>query len=182
MIPQFICVSCCQTNFNPMNVKMKVTNFLWLVLCLIQSLSAQQGIVSSGDYINYFNGSVSYSIGQVSFGSFSSEAGNVNQGLQQPFQFSIVGTSDLHRNSMFLLHPNPANQNLYLQLSTHESLVEVRDFYVMVYDMQGKLLITQRLNDDVNTISINVLPAAMYFIQVWQANKFIQSVSFTKTN
>ena len=165
-----------------MNMKMKVIYFLWLVFCLAHPLSAQKGFVSSGGDIHYPNGTVAYSIGQVAFEPFTHEAGNINPGLQQPFQLSIVGINGLDWHSRLLLYPNPADQNIYLQFSSDEITIQAKEFFARVYDMQGNLLFTQRLKDEVNKISISALPAAMYFIQIWQANRFIRSVSFSKTN
>jgi len=165
-----------------MNFKMKVINFLLLIFCAAQPLSAQKGIVSSGGDFDSPNGSVAYSVGQISYVSIYNETGNVNPGLQQPFELGIVGTRDLYQDSMLLLYPNPANQDVYLQFSSDESLIRPADFLARIYDMKGKLLITQRLRDDINTISIRELPSGIYLIQIWQANTFIQSNSFSKTN
>jgi len=165
-----------------MNKKMKVTNFLWLVFCLAQPLIAQQGVVSSGGDILSANGSVAYSIGQVVFASISGETGNVNPGVQQPFQFDLVRIHDIPGDHSLRLYPNPANQFVFLELSTDENLFQAQDFFARVYDLKGNLLKLQRLSHVVNTILISELPEAMYFVQVWQANTFIQSISFSKIN
>ncbi|MEO6131344.1 MAG: T9SS type A sorting domain-containing protein [Saprospiraceae bacterium] len=161
---------------------MKVTNFLWLAFCMSQSLIAQQGVVSSGGDILSTNGSVAYSIGQIAYASVSGETGIVNPGVQQPFQFDLVGINDFHRDYFINLYPNPANQFLFLQLSTDEGIIQAQDFFARVYDVKGNLLITQMLRHDVTTILISELPEALYFVQVWQANTFIHSISFSKTN
>ncbi|MEO5906928.1 MAG: T9SS type A sorting domain-containing protein [Saprospiraceae bacterium] len=161
---------------------MKVTNFLWLVFCLTQPLIAQQGVVSSGGDIHSSNGSVSYSVGQIAYASVSGESGHVNPGVQQPFQFDFVRSNDFPRDYFLNLYPNPANQFLFLQASTDEGIIQAQDFFARVYDVKGNLLITQRLKQDVTSILISELPDALYFVQVWQANTFIQSISFSKTN
>lgn len=165
-----------------MNIKMKVTSFLWAALYLVQPLSAQQGITTSGGDVISPEGSVSYSIGQIAFGSFAGESGYVQQGLQQPYQFNTVGTQDIYWGSIFSLYPNPANQNIYLHLSADENMLREMDLYARVYDMAGNLILTQKLKNDVNSIWIDMLPAAVYVIQIWQAKTFLQSVSFSKTN
>lgn len=165
-----------------MNMKKKVTNFLWLVFCLAQSLSAQQGIVSAGGDNFSQNGSVAYSVGQIAFEPINGETGNLNPGLQQPFQFSIVGISDFRSDYLLKLYPNPANQFLCLQLSTHEGIIDGQDFIAKVYDAKGNLLINQRLENVINTILITDLPDALYFVQIWQSNTLFQTISFSKTN
>ncbi|MEP6793827.1 MAG: T9SS type A sorting domain-containing protein [Saprospiraceae bacterium] len=163
-------------------MKKKVTYFLWLAFCLVQSLSAQKGIVSSGGDHFSQDGSIAYSVGQVAYATIHGETGNVNPGLQQPFHFSIVGVVDFHSDYLFHLYPNPANQFLCLQISTGESFTSDQDFIAKVYDVKGNLLINQRLLDNINTILIRDLPEAPYFVQIWQSKKFVQSISFTKNN
>lgn len=161
---------------------MKVTNFLWLAFFMSQSLIAQQGVVSSGGDILSSTGAVAYSIGQLAYISVSGETGNVNPGVQQPFQFNLVGIKDIQRDYLLTLYPNPANQFLYLKLSTDEGIIQSQDFIARVYDVKGNLLIVQKLIHNVTPILISELPEALYFVQVWQANTFIQSISFSKNN
>lgn len=163
-------------------MKMKVTHFLWLSFYLTQSLIAQQGVVSSGGDILSPNGSVAFSIGQIAFVSISGESGSVNPGIQQPFQFDPVATNDFRRDYFLNLYPNPANQVLFLRVSTDEGISEAQNLFARVYDVKGNLLIIQRLRHDITTLLISELPEALYFVQVWQANTFIQSISFSKTN
>jgi hypothetical protein len=165
-----------------MNIKMKVTNFLWLVFCLTQSLNAQNGVVSSGGDIASPNGSVAYSVGQMAYVPIYDETGNMNPGLQQPFQLGIVALHNDRSEYYLKLYPNPANQFVYLQVSSDEGMIRGDDFNAKVYDVKGNLLIHQRLVDAINTIKIAGLPEAFYIIQIWQSNTFIQSISFSKTN
>lgn len=165
-----------------MNIKMKAISFLWLVFCLAQPAHAQQAIVTTGGDLYTTSGSVAYSVGQVAFTSPANEVGSISQGVQQPFQLSIVGISELHWVSMFELYPNPANQNLYLHATGSEQTMKLSAFQARIFDMLGNLVATQKLQDDVNMISVSALPTATYFIQIWQENTFIQSVSFSKIN
>ena len=165
-----------------MNIQLKVTNFLWLVFCLTQTLSAQQGVVSAGRDVISPNGSVAFSAGQVAYATIYGESGNVNPGLQQPFQFEIVSLNDFRRDSFVKLYPNPANQFLYLQYSADKGKIQRHDLIARVYDVKGNLLIKLRLEDTINTFRISGLPESLYIIQIWQFNKLIQSISFSKIN
>lgn len=165
-----------------MNIQMKVISFLMISFHLVQPLNAQQGIVSSGGDINTQEGSIAYSVGVVAFTSVNGEAGSVTQGIQQAYPFNTVGTEIIQRDNDFLIYPNPANQNLYLQLSGFENITGEMDLTARVYDMEGKLVLTQKLKNSINTIWIGSLPSSTYFIQLSQANSFLQSASFIKTN
>ncbi len=165
-----------------MNMKMKLIHFLWLIFFLTSSLYAQKGIVSSGGDNVSPAGSVSFSVGQIVFAPVSGETGHVYPGIQQPYPLDIVGIPELHRDYFLSLFPNPANNFLFLRVSTDEEIMQEQDFTARVFDVKGNLLITQRLWHVDNTISIRDLPEAVYFIQVWHANTFIQSISFSKSN
>lgn len=165
-----------------MNIQMKVTGFLWLVFCLAQSLSAQQGIVSSGGDHFSQNGSVAYSVGQVMFEPINGETGNIYPGMQQPFQFGIVGISQIHAGYLYNIYPNPANQFLRLQLSTDENKINDQDLIARVYDVKGNLLISQKLVNPINTILISDLTEGLYFVQIVKTNTILQSISFSKIN
>jgi hypothetical protein len=162
--------------------KMKATIFLWLVLCITQSMSAQRGIVSSGGDISSPNGSVAYSVGQIAYVSISSDSRNLTTGLQHSFEIGIVGISNSNPDSMWLLYPNPSSQDVYLHFSSENESSPASDFSARIFDMNGKLLITHRLHNDVNTISIREFSSGMYVIQIWDATRIIQSKSFSKTN
>lgn len=165
-----------------MNMKLKVASFLLLSLPLVQPISAQQGTVSSGGDIYTQDGSIAFSIGVVAYVSINGETTSITHGIQQPYPFSTVGTQKLYWNNTFRLYPNPANQLLYLQLSEDENTIREMDLSARIYDLQGNLVLTQKLQDDINTIWIGFLPPSIYFIQFSQANSFVHSTSFTKTN
>lgn len=165
-----------------MNIKMKVTNFLWLVLCLTQTLNAQKGMISSGGDIDSPNGSVAYSVGQMAYAPIYDETGNMNPGLQQPFQLGIVALSNYRSDYYLKLYPNPANEFVYLQVSSDEEIIRGHDFIAKVYDVKGNLILHQRLVDAINTFKLGGLPEALYIIQIWHSNTLIQSISFSKTN
>ena len=57
-------------------------------LCV--SLYSQSNTVSAGGDADGDNGSISYSIGQVVYTSAQGSNGNVNQGVQQPYDVGVV--------------------------------------------------------------------------------------------
>jgi hypothetical protein len=165
-----------------MNILMKAASFLWLVLCLVQHTHAQRGNVTAGGDAHSSHGSVAYSLGQATYSFIEGEAGFINQGLQQPVRFSITGISDPRIVPDVYLYPNPAHQFVFLSLSSGELLTQGKDFRARIYDVQGRLHLSHVVNQDITAIPIHALPAAVYIIQLWQGDSFIQSLSFSKTN
>jgi hypothetical protein len=165
-----------------MNVKMKAIGFLWLLFCATGTLFAQQAVVTAGGNISSASGSVSYSIGQVMYSHIEGEVGSLNQGVQQPHVFTIVGVEDVRKDIIVRLFPNPANQFVHLQLTTPAAFDGSKPLSARMYDMQGNLLSTQNLSDDITTISLNQLTEAMYILQVWQDQTQIKSFKLFKSN
>ncbi|MEQ9147218.1 MAG: hypothetical protein RLP13_03000 [Cytophagales bacterium] len=60
---------------------------LGLSLFLSGYISAQESVSSSGNTISGSNGSISYSLGQTIYISYSGTSGEINEGVQQPFEF-----------------------------------------------------------------------------------------------
>ena len=63
---------------------------LFLALLFLPEAYAQQGIPSSGGNAASAGGSVSFSIGQVFFHAQNAANGSIVQGVQQPYEISVV--------------------------------------------------------------------------------------------
>jgi Secretion system C-terminal sorting domain/Dockerin type I domain len=74
---------------------MNIRKIIVIVIAAIinNTLQAQQVVLSSGNSVNNANGSVSYSIGQIVFANTVENAGEINQGIQNPYDiYKIKGT------------------------------------------------------------------------------------------
>lgn len=91
---------------------------LWIVLLLATNLAkAQESTNSSGGDATGSGGSVAFSVGQVGYTTTTNTAGILAQGVQQPFEISIVGLNEAATNISLTAFPNPTADNLTLQLS-----------------------------------------------------------------
>jgi hypothetical protein len=165
-----------------MNVKLKAIGFLWLLFCTTETLHAQQGVVSSGGNISSATGSVSYSIGQVMYNHIEGEVGSLNQGVQQPHTFTIVGIEDLQEETTFRLYPNPADQFVHIQLASPPSFDASHHLTARLYDMTGNLITEQSLNQEINTLSLRQCTEAAYIVQILDQQKQIKSYALFKSN
>jgi len=165
-----------------MNIKMKVVHFLWAFSWVFPSLNAQQGFVASGGDIMSANGSMAFSIGQLAYTTFHTESGSISQGIQQPFLSDIVNVGELQHNQVISFYPNPADRELYIQLSSDENHFLAGSWQVRLYNPQGILKKIRVMKTPITEIPIDDLPPGIFFIQVWQGDHFIRSFSFIKTN
>ena len=72
----------------------------------------------------------------------------------------------------FYLFPNPANDNLTIQ-STEEGSIEI-------YSMQGKLLLTEEISNEEQTISINPLKTGNYVVKLVSQNEIHAEILIVK--
>ena len=104
----------------------------------LSTVQAQTSVNASGGNALGSGGSVSYSVGQVVYTTNTGTNGSVAQGVQQPYEISVVTAIEEAKgiNLSVSAYPNPTTDYLTL---------EVADFNLLpltfhLFDMNGKLL------------------------------------------
>ena len=94
-------------------LKLSIVLFLGLGLT---GLQAQEAIPASGGEASGTGGTTSYSIGQVVYTINTGTNGSVAEGLQQPYEISMVTGIEQAKeiNLLFSAYPNPATDLLIL--------------------------------------------------------------------
>ncbi len=81
-------------------------------------LHTQESIPASGGDVSGSGGSASYSIGQVFYSTHTGADGSVSEGVQQPYEISVV-TSVVEAEGIDLVvsaFPNPVTDHLILRV------------------------------------------------------------------
>lgn len=148
--------------------KIKLSVALSLGLCSM-NLKAQEVISASGGNALGGGGSASYTVGQIVYTTNTGGAnGSVAQGVQQPFEISVVteleGAKDIILQ--YAVYPNPATDHLILKIEG----IEESEFIVSLYDLNGKLLLNKKTDGSETKISMENLPASIYFLKVVQTH------------
>ena len=130
------------------------------------SLRAQQTIPAAGGNATGIGGSASYSIGQVFYTTNTGTSGSVSQGVQQPYEISVV--TGLEEGKGILLqcsvYPNPAASYLIVHF---DSEVKAQSS-AYLFDMNGKLLTTRNIEGNDTRIDMSNLVIATYFLKIVQ--------------
>jgi len=162
------------------NMKKQKTFFLIFLLWgfSLALTQAQTNISAIGGDASGSGGSVSYSIGQVVYTTNTGTNGSVAQGVQQPYEISVVSTIEEAKgiNLMVSAYPNPTTDYLILDVPDFDLLT----FAFHLYDMQGKLLQNEIINDSHTRIAMNNLATAVYFVKVFQNNKEVKTFKIIK--
>jgi len=147
----------------------------------LKGLLAQETLPAAGGNAAGSGGSVSYSVGQVVYITNSGTNGSVAQGVQQPFEISLItGLEDVKGiNLTVSVYPNPATEFVTLKVDASVMLSKQSMSY-QLYDFSGKLLESKKMEGDETSISMRNLPPATYFIKVTEGNKQIKSFKIVK--
>ncbi len=149
------------------------TVLLAFTLPLSSSL-AQEVIPASGGNATGSGGSVSYSIGQIFFNIHTGANGSVAEGVQQPWEISVV-TSVTEAEGIDLVvsaFPNPATDYLILRVDNYD----FEHLEYLLFDVNGKLLKEGKVTGSETTISMTNLVPAVYFLKVIQTSPSYQEV------
>ncbi len=157
--------------------KLKLSAVLLLGLGLT-GLQAQESINATGGRASGSGGTVAYSVGQVVYTTNTGTSGSVAQGVQQPYEISTVtGLEEAKGISLSVsAYPNPTTD--YLTLSIGE--FEISNLSYQLYDMNGKILQSEKIADNQTNIVMSNLVSATYFVKVIQGNKEVKTFKIIK--
>lgn len=157
--------------------KLKLSAILWLGLGLT-AVQAQESVNATGGNASGSGGSVSYSVGQVVYNTNTGANGSEAQGVQQPFEISVV-TSIEEANGINLsvsAYPNPTTD--YITLSVVD--FDVTKLSYQLYDTNGKLIQTKKLEENQTYIVLSHLASASYFLKVSENNQVLKTFKIVK--
>ena len=151
-----------------------------IIACLgLTGIQAQSVIPATGGNIWSYGGSVSYSVGQVFYSFNTSPAnGSVLQGAQQPYEISVVtSTEEVLRISLNCnVYPNPANDFIKLQVENEK----LTNLSYQLFDISGQLLTRKKVINNETTISMENLVSATYFLEVTINDKLVKTFKIIK--
>jgi hypothetical protein len=153
-----------------------IINFLFSLITI--GLQAQEAMPASGGNASGSGGSVSYSVGQIVYSTNTGTNGSVAQGLQQPYEISVVtGIEEAKGITLSVsAYPNPTTEHLTLIIGEFD----ISNLSYQLYDMQGKLLQCKKITDNKTSIVMCNLVSATYFVKVIKDNKEVKMFKIIK--
>ena len=157
---------------------MKIVLLFILIGMCRMSLSAQQTVSSAGKEASGTGGTVSYTVGQVVYTTNTGTNGSIAQGVQQPFEISVVtGIEEANGISLdFSIYPNPATDFIKLRIENYED----ENLRYQLYDIRGNLLQNNKVEGKESSIVMSNLLPATYFLKVTDNNKEIKVFKIIK--
>ena len=158
-------------------MKKTITITLLLFLFAMTGIKAQQGTATTGGNASGIGGTATYTIGQVSYTNISNSNGYINEGVQQPFEFFIVGIKENKDiNLTYTVYPNPSASTVNLKVEN----TNLDNLFFQLFDMNGKLLLNQKITSNETSITMGGYANASYFLKIVDNKKEIQTIKIIK--
>ncbi len=151
---------------------------LFLFLIGMAGLQAQVAVTTTGGNASGSGGSSSYTVGQIGYTTNTGTNGSVAQGVQQPFEISIViGVEEAKEIELLcMLYPNPTTD--FVNLKLHNFKVE--NISYQIFDFNGKLLEIKKVEGSETSIGLKNYADAVYFLKVFQGEKELKTFKIVK--
>ena len=157
---------------------MKRTIGLFTALCVlaVMSAQAQSAIVPTGGTASGNGGTVTYTVGQIAVQTNSDGTTSISEGVQQPFEISVVGV-DKHPDITLTakLYPNPTLSTCNLQCELWQNLDEVR-----IYDANGKYLFRKKIEGSLTEMDFSSYAPGTYFVNVYSDKQTLKTFKVVK--
>jgi hypothetical protein len=154
------------------------TIFTISILVFGASLQAQNAIPATGGNASGTGGSSSYTVGQIVYTTNGNSNGSVAQGVQQPYEISIVTAVEEAKDISLeiVVYPNPATDYIKLNIKNYD----VQNLRYQLYDINGILLQDNKIVSNETSIVMSNYMSATYFLKVTDNNKVIRTFKIIK--
>jgi hypothetical protein len=158
---------------------MKKNSVALILFCMFGlgiSIRAQNAIPASGGNATGSGGSVSYTIGQVVFTSITGSNGSSAQGVQQPYEISVITAIKNTERITLYVFPNPTRGIVKL-------VIGIKDFdnlRFQLYDLSGIRIQDKKIDNEETEISMDSLMPSVYFLKVLSGNEEIKTFKIIK--
>jgi hypothetical protein len=144
----------------------------------ITILEAQATIPASGGNTTGSGGSVSYTVGQITCNTMSGINGTVAQGVQQPYEISVVTAIENAREITIecTVYPNPTRGLLKLIVESFD----YENLRFRLFDINGILLQDKKVESKETEISMDNLSSSVYFLKVIKNNVEVKVFKIVK--
>lgn len=162
-------------------MKKQSLGFILMLILLIgvNRLSAQnihETIPVSGGEATGSSGSISFTVGQVVYQTYQGTNYSEAQGVQQPYEISIVDIEDGNMPGSVSVFPNPTDGLLWLIYNNKNG----EEFNYQVTDITGKIIFGSSPANREVTINMNELPAGTYFLNICNMSNETKSFKIIK--
>ncbi len=138
---------------------------------------SQQSVSSGGGNSSGSGGSVSFTIGQVTWNMFSGTSGSVVQGVQQPYEISVLNSIDVEDVVLnYLVFPNPTTGSVTLSINNDE----YSNYRYLLYSIAGIILQQDNIRAVSTEIQLEDYPPSSYLLMILKEENKIKLFKIVK--
>jgi hypothetical protein len=155
----------------------KLPFFLLFFIFILTDVRAQEAVVANGGSSSGSGGSMSYSVGQIAYTTATGVNGTASQGVQQPYEFFVVGidgSPDI--NLQLTVYPNPTNAKVTLNIGS----LKPKGLNFYLFDATGKLLNSQVILSELTVVPMENLQPGTYVLKVSDGKSELRSFKIIK--
>ena len=169
-----------QGNIFPKTRKLSPTLIALLAIMLSLTLQskAQETNPASGGEAFGAGGKVSYTIGQIVYTTASSMSGSMAQGVQQPWEITVVSAEEEASEISLEInaYPNPTTGFLNLKVESFP----LDNLSYQIFDLRGVLLKSQTVENGQSRINMEDLANSVYILKVIQGDRDVKVFRIVK--
>lgn len=146
------------------------------MLAFAMKVNAQDAFMTSGGDAKGSGGSVSYSVGQIVDVYQKGTNGSVSQGVQQPYEISVVYGEIDGIELKCTVYPNPTTKSVTLNIKDFNSV----NLSYFLFDIRGRELDSNKISGNDTYIYMENLEEGIYFVKVLDKNKDLKTFKILK--
>ena len=152
--------------------------FLVILIFYMSSALAQEAITAAGGDGTGSGGSTAYSVGQILYSSSSGASGEMFQGVQLPYEISVISGLDQFEDLDLIVstYPNPVTDLLTLKVESMDG----SELTFRMYNNEGKMVSSDKLLNSETNIDMSQLAPGNYFLQVIMDNYAVKTFKIIK--
>jgi hypothetical protein len=156
---------------------LKKTALVASVLLATQLVHSQESIPVSAGEATGAGGSISYTVGQVFYTTYTASTGSVSQGVQHPFEFQTLSNPELITvNLSAVTYPNPTSD--YVMLKISDSALDNLGY--TLFDITGKAISNGLITNKDTQIAMQQLAIGIYILKVNRHNQELKTFKIIK--
>ena len=161
-----------------MKQERKILLILFLCGFWTNMAQAQEANPATGGTATGAGGSATYTVGQIANKVQTGSNGSVIQGVQQPYEISVItGIEDARDITLsFTVYPNPTTDFITLKIESY-SLINLS---YQLLSIDGNILENKSIDKYEVVISLLGKPSSIYFLRVSDQNRLIKTFKIIK--
>jgi len=146
----------------------------------VKNIDIMETIISSGTDATGSSGTVSYSVGQVFYTYIGSQSVyNIAQGIQhQETIEKLALVENIVAKAEAFIFPNPTADFVNVNIKGIDLTAGQKSY--QLYDLQGRLIKQNTINDIQSQISLNHLSPSIYILRIYVDNKVLNTFKIIK--